>query len=857
MVNTLDKEEFRIKLEEINKLVEKKDYKGAMEIVDSIDWKKVKNARTLSIVGEIYAANKRYEESMEIFLLAYERAGIGKNILSRLIDIALKMNRFDEAEEFYQEFEEIAANDNSKYVLKYKILKAKNAPLEEQIPLLEEYKEREFTEKWAYELAKLYYKAGEKEKCIDLCNTIILWFSEGIYVTRSMDLKQRLGVMSKEEKEKYGQQFTPKLMNQEELEALRENLEEQDAEEPEEEFSDIDKIKIEKSLEKASDKSIEKLLNDQEEKAGASGNFQDKITKGLRDLFGGKKKSLDEEDDDDIFGDLEFGEKEYKQQMNIRHGESDEDETEDVPELEHEELSSDDYEIRDEKMEEESDFFTEIDPAEEEEPEEEENTRQETLEESNSSLMKTSSLPDPDIIRQIMDERKQTEEEAAASREEEPEKEEFNLEDMILSAATAQGINLGMNQEKEPEEEPVLEEAEESDAFEASEISEEELEFLTEKDTQPSEEDGDKPEPLAFEKMKIPEKIVEPVKPEIPKLEPEVLEGLEAEIGRKIGETPDLLGELKEDLQEEEPEEDLSPKLREFSDKVEKLLSEDEIDPEKMTEEERLENFIDNMNAVEENPRQIIPRQRKLRKEEEKLFSYFVKVPGMTDQLLDVLCDMQNSAADKTSKTGNIIVMGARETGKTHLISSIIPAICKELHMEAAKVAYVFADQINGKDIAKIVDKLSGGFLVIENANQLDQETAEKLNQAMEFRTDGLTVILEDEKIGMRKFMARYEKLSKKFTSIINIPVFTNDELVNFANIYTLENGYSIDQMGMLALYNSISKNQKADEPMTIGNVKNMIDEAIGKSQSGMRKIFSKKRTDRDGLLVLGEKDFA
>ena len=222
-MNILDKEEFRIKLEEINHLVEQKDYKGAMNVVDSIDWRRVKNVRTLCVVGEIYAANKRYEDSKEIFLLAYHRAPIGKNILYRLIEVSLKMGDIDEAMEFYEEYTEVAPNDHTQYILKYKILKEKKAPLSEQIKILEDYKEREFTEKWSYELAKLYYQAGDKEKCLDLCNEIILWFNEGSYVMRAMDLKMRMGMLTGEEKERYDQQFVPKLMKPEEVQALKES----------------------------------------------------------------------------------------------------------------------------------------------------------------------------------------------------------------------------------------------------------------------------------------------------------------------------------------------------------------------------------------------------------------------------------------------------------------------------------------------------------------------------------------------------------------------------------------------------------------------------------------------------------
>ena len=203
--------------------------------------------------------------------------------------------------------------------------------------------------------------------------------------------------------------------------------------------------------------------------------------------------------------------------------------------------------------------------------------------------------------------------------------------------------------------------------------------------------------------------------------------------------------------------------------------------------------------------------------------------------------------------------MGNKGSGKTRLIESFVPAVCKELHMEAAKVAYVTAEQINGKDVARIVDKLSGGFLVIEEANKMEPETVEQLNKAMEFRTDGLTVIIEDEKIGMRKLIAKYPKFAEKFTSMINIPVFTNDELVNFAKVYTAENGYTIDQMGMLALYNLIGDNQKEDEPMTVERVKELIDAAVEKADSGARKLkrnIAKKRTDAEGNIILYEKDF-
>ena len=233
LVNTLDKEEFRIKLEEINRLVEKKNYKDAMEVVDSIDWRRVKNVRTLCVVGEIYAANKRYEDSKEIFLLAYHRAPIGKNILYRLIEVSLRMKDIQEAEEFYEEFLEIAPNDSTRYILNYKISKEKQVPLDQQIRILEEYKEKEFTERWSYELAKLYYQNGDTEKCLDLCNEMVLWFSEGKYVMKALDLKNRMGMLTGAEKEKYDQQFIPNLTTVEEAAELNADKEGQEASETE------------------------------------------------------------------------------------------------------------------------------------------------------------------------------------------------------------------------------------------------------------------------------------------------------------------------------------------------------------------------------------------------------------------------------------------------------------------------------------------------------------------------------------------------------------------------------------------------------------------------------------------------
>lgn len=825
----LDKEEFRIKLEEINNLVEKKDYKGAMEVVDSIDWRRVKNVRTLCVVGEIYAANKRYNDSREIFLLAYHKAPIGKNILYRLIEISLKMGDIEEEMEYFEEFKEIAPNDNTRYVLKYKILRAKKASLNEQIAVLEEYKEKEFTEKWTYELAKLYYKAGNKEKCLEICDELILWFNEGTYVMKALDLKMRMGLLTGAEKEKYEKQFIPKLLKPEEAKALKENMEKQEEKPaPEPEKPEIESIQI------RNDKDLE----------GAE-TLQEKISKGIRDIFRAKRTSYDEFDEEKE----ENPEEEQKEMLKTP---SSEEEYDKVPELE-----------------EEFEKTKKTEPAETVSEKQEEASAKEP----SFDFSQTIKMPELNIPRSMRNMTPKEAPEVEAKPFEDKDDFDFNLEDTILAAASAQGIDIPEEKEAPEIRKNHREEEEKSEQVADLTMDDLEEEIFSEEDLRQAEQEFMKG-PSAAQKEEVEIKLPFDMSPskkeektEIPDLESEDIIDSRFTADEEETEDEDILGDVfGDDIQEdEEIFHDFSKEEEEIPEEIlpESMRSrEDEpaLDEELLSEEEELERFIDSMNMEEETDAlKIVPREKELRDEEKKLFTYFIKIPGMKEQLLEALLDAQLAAADKTSKTGNIVVMGGRETGKTRLISSLIPAVCKELNLEAANVAYIFAEQINGKDLRKIMKKLSGGFFVIEDANQLDQETAEQLNQIMEEETDGLTVILEDEKIGMRKMLARYPKLAKKFTSVINIPVFTNDELANFAKVYAKESGYKIDNMGMLALYNLIGINQKEDEPMNIGAVKNLIDAAISKSQGGrlFKKNTSKKRMDRDGYIVLHEKDFS
>ena len=893
----MDKEEFRIKVSRIDNLVAQKKYKEAVEVVESIDWRRVKNVHNLCVVGEIYAANKRYEDSKEIFLLAYHRAPIGKNILYRLIEVSLKMQDIEEAEEFYEEYLEVAPNDNTQYILKYKISKAKQVSLDEQIRILEEYKEREFTERWSYELAKLYYQKGDMKKCLEMCNDIILWFSEGRYVLKAMDLKNRMGQLTGKEREQYEKQFIPNLTTVDQMTQSGEARETgSDAENKYEVLPDEDSPVIES-------------VRIDERDVNSAESLQEKISKGIRDIFNGKKKEEDftkEEEDlqEEMLRDR-FSEKEHKN----------------VPELEPEEVS-----VLQEEENISQDSFAETEEAEE--PEIDVNEifedfsdqtvsrleEEETLSDSSTELPQLEipeSMKNIDLESDIMPEIPKAPEvvlPGAEKNETEAEIDfDFNLEDMILSAATAQGIEI-------PDDKPKAEDVHAADPDDEDYMTEEDLrraeeEFLN---GPAGRKDHKDPEELLEEEFGEAEEFYEDASDD----EDDDFYGDEYDDGDDdfYGEESDdedddfyedesddgddfyeefddddFYGEEsddeEDDFYEEEPEELPVVSRNPISkNKSAKIISEEknaEIrkpDPDRKTvfkeepagqkaprkkknvrlsQAEELERFVDTIRPQE--AMDIIPREKTLTDSEKKLFTYFARVPGLREQLVDALCDVQMAAADKTSRTGNIIVMGGRETGKTRLISGLIPAICKELNLEAAKVAYVFAEQINGKNIPAIVKKMAGGFLVIENANQLKKETVNQLSKAMDFRTDGMIVILEDEKIGMRKLMARFPKFTSKFTSMINIPVFTNDELVNFAMVYTRERGYTIDQQAMLVLYNLISVNQKEDMPMNVGAVKEIIDNAIAKSTGGIRKLsrnISKKRTDMDGYTVLYEKDF-
>ena len=950
---TVDREEFQIKLDEINSLVSRKEYKAALEIVNSIDWRRVKNVRTLCMVGEIYAVNKKYSESREIFLLAYHRSQVGKTILYRLVEVSLKMKDFKEAQEYYEEFVRIAPKDNIRYILQYKIAAAKNVPLEKQIQILEKHKEKEMTERWSYELAKLYYKADNYQKCIEACDDLVIWFRDGKYVIRALELKMKLTELTPSQQEIYEENLRPPVQEkektaenttQEKKEAVVRDEKPQKieisvqkdkpkkrkfkkAEAPAEEAipkteeaidweailkkgeSEKEQVVAEEAApEKTETPDWEAILkkgesekeqvvaeeaapektetpdweakseteensNEEEASIGDERNFQKKITAGIRDIFKRHFKPAEE----DIYkpeeelkvmytaGKINYSdvipervlpddvpalEPEIIREEPIVESVAQPKKVEEVPELEPEVMKEEPVAepeaeiIEEEPIEEPETEIVEEEPIEEPETE---IIEEEPVEEPETEIIEEEPAEEPEDIEKPVEETQVIPEipklnipkvnvNETAKVEDLPiqDKLSFNLEDTILAAAAKQGIPVPEKSSEEVEPEP---------EDEAEELMEQPVEVYVEETIEEELPEEETVEEIIEEELPEEEIVEEIIEEELPEEET-----VEETIEEKLPEEEIVEETIEEELPEEETVE-------------ETIQAQPELEPEpEFSEEEALLRFIDeHSSGANAKNRELIPREAVLDDEEQKLFKYFSSIPGMEKQLVDVLMDTQMAAADFTSSTGNVIIMGNCESGKTTLSELLVKAICRELKIPAAKIAKVTAQQLNGKDIGKIVAQLSGGFLLIQDMNQMDAETVEALNQAMETPTEGLTVIIEDEKIGMRKFIARNPKLIEKFTSRIAIPVFTNDELVNFAKIYTNEAGYKIDEMGILALYSLISDNQKEDEPMTVGGVKRLVDDAISKAESGTRKLqrnLSKSRLDRDGFVILYEKDF-
>lgn len=898
-MSTVDKTEYHLKLEEINRLVDAQDYEGALTVADSIDWRRVKSVRTLCMVADIYEVNGELEKSMQMLQLARKRSSIGKMILYRQVELALKMGLYDDAVKYYNEYLETASNDTSKYILKYKIYKAQKAPLENQIAILEEYKEREYTERWVYELAKLYKKAGQEKKCVETCDDLVLWFGEGKYVTKAMELKMTYTPLSPSQKEKYekakaagkvakptaGPKLTEEVKNTilpGVSAAAMAGLQkvEEEKEQAQEEVAATAEIPQESAgttVEETPATEEEPVKPETEIPHIDTEKLQERLSRSFQEILSGfnRTKAVDAFEALGRAAGAEVPQEPEAQEENMEDYHVQDLE----PEAVNEGIISADSGVAGVSRT-EMDELEMMEKPKVEKPEDKEIISVQEVDLDALFAETSSSLA------------KEAGEDAAEKAEEEPAVEKVTAEEIIgepeevVAEETVDAAGDVLEERVEGAVETVTEEEpaetltdaadEAMAAFEAS-LSGLSLDFAEETssdapETESSAESTEEPETeeditgseaAPVIEMEYPEETEE-TEPEIEDLDatrviPDVTK--QDAWHATPGDTQEfnLEEELKAALsgmdglrEQEEAERSASLDPEPEGDHIDKMLEEAEIQPdisemtlERETPEEKRQRILNNT------------RPERLTAEQKQLFSYFAKVPGMDDQILDAIHGAYEYASEKTSHRGNIAIMGSHGTGKTRLSEGLVKAICKELGLKAVKYANLDASDINRKDPATIISKMAGGFLLIERASFMTPETIEKLSQAMDFRTDSMILLIEDDKANMRKMLADYPEFAEKFETVISIPVFTNDELVTFARTYARENGFRMDEMGVLALYTMIGDNQKEDEPITIGKVKEMVDGAIRKA-SGVKlgRKLSKRHTDADGRILLYEKDF-
>lgn len=844
----MDKNEYRAKLEEIGQLVDRQDYKGALKIVDTIDWRRVRSARTLCMVGEIYEANKRYEDSRKLLLLAHQRAPIGRTVIYRLVELSIKMGEFDEALNYYKKFVEISPNDNSRYILKYKIYRARRSPIEEQIAILQDYKSKEYTERWAYELARLYAKAGMKDACIEECDDLILWFSEGKYVTKAMELKMRFTPLTAAQQESYNKAKGVPVRAVEIPKTVPVQMNEPFNQQQDKEIEEIlNSIKLGELTQEAPSETVKPQEAPMQPKQPE--DLPDRVAQGLRDVFQPKAA---------VSEDMETAATKEPSTATEEQGYV-------IKDLEPEDMTK----------------GTEFKPF---------HIGSAMTMEVKAEAPKSEMLSSDGAATEAF----KTDTKSL----------EIDLEALLAETANelAQAVAEGTQETVQEVNEEVVEETEETAAEETkeealAEISEEpgeeevteaveETEEVVEESSKEAEEDI-LPAPAAAKAAMIAENLSAVFEEKANEIEALAAENTEEESEEALAEAKEITeealeetAETAEEAVEEAAEEEVSEEAtREIPvEEVKEAMGEidfsqaleQEIEKETSVESQQEECHIKRVaaSAVDETQKSSafqtavegLMRHHLTEEEHRRLFTYFAPVPGMTQQINEALDTAQESACAKTSQAGNIIVTGREGSGKTRLSEGLIKALCKERQMEGAKVAFITAEELNKKDPIAIVGKLSGGFLVVENAGELDEEIVEDMSKAMEFKTNRLTVILEDLKPGIRSLEEKYPEFIKKFDSRIVIPVFTNDELVSFAKTYAKELGYKIDDMAVLALYTLIGDNQNEENPVTIGTVRGMMDEAIKKaSKKGRRlgkKVAKRHLDDESGRIMLYEKDF-
>ena len=830
----MDKYEYRLKAEQIEKLVKKKDYQTAVKISDTIDWRRVKNLNMLYIVADLYEAVERYEDCMEILNIAYDRAPVGRMLLYKMTEIATRTHNFEEAIKLYREFVKAAPHDQSRYILKYQIYRERGSSLDDQIKTLKEYKTHEYQEKWAYELASLYDQAGMQEDCVRECDELILWFSEGEYVTKAMELKMKYEPLTPVQQDKYDHRYQT---------GASVNVGEDDYEEREvsvntDKFSTI--------------------------------NLQAELAANLDEML--------QKDEGDIdVPDLGLGATEELT----------------IPEVE---------EIGPEPVEE----SLESEPVEKAiEPEEltvpdipaiEEIIEPEPVEESMEpeELMMEELEPEELKMEELMPEEIEPEpviEEPEPEPEPEPVVEDIEPEPVVEEIEPEPVV-----EEIEPEPEPVIEELKPEPVVEDIELEPEEPQLIKqitgriEIDKILQEWDNKKSETEAALKAKEPEeearkekvrqetaelvKLISGTSDDIPEDVQQILKDLDEEqkqVNAVVTEDDlpkdiDALDDLDEaedlTIQELSVPEDIVYAAKPDHEMVE---SEPKTKPAN-SNKEKITSETGSMNMIQELEKSLARevadmtiKEGHLTREQAKIFAYFTAVRGVGEQLAS-LFKGQAGASKVNSACGNVVVTGESGNGKTTLAIDIVKALQKLQRVESSRLAKISGKKLNSRDIYETLGKLKGGALIIEKAGGLSDASMMALSLAMEGDTGGLLIILEDQKAEIQRLFHKNSNLASKFEYKVDIPVFTNDELIAFARSYARELGFSYDEFAVLALYDRIGNGQTNDHRVSVAEVKDMVDAAIEHSEKGgVRKLFAKitgKSVDEEGYRLLHEQDF-
>lgn len=884
----MDKYEYNLKLDQIKALSAEEGYMSAAEIADSINWNKIKNVNTLVKIGEIYEKAERYQDARDILLMAYDRSPIGRMIIYRLAEVAIKMGDYDAATEYYDEFVEIAPHDDMKYVLRYAIKKGQGASFDELITILEEYKDEEYTEEWAYELAYLYHKAGKADKCIDACDELILWFGDGPYVERALELKMLYQPLTKAQEEKY-RRFKAEKEKPAKIK-------------DEAEVTEIGAMEMVKGGEIVHDDVTIPQITVNQEKFNTV-NLQQEIAKGMQQIIEAKGKNEVADTMDTIkkivedipYLKLEKEQEEYVQQPEETEHIATDEEIDGSLKLNFKELLGEDADgqmsmVMSEKTQLEHQITGQM--SIHDVLEEWEKTRhaaeialkeaeQQKLESAKARALQEAG----DIMERLNDVIPKLD--AGVTPKELLEEEYLKVPVDIIEQKAAV---------KEPEEEqkPDMQElyAEETvdEVQESQEAPEEAIEEVQESQEAPEEaideaqESQEAPEEAideAQEPQEAPEDAADEVKE--PVGEPEdIIMAEESEKDEILTQPTTMMPEITDDMlnvDDDTSDEEASQEEENVSEKrdFDHVTSFIEQEIAKMTAKNPgLEKKLD-MAKTRKMPDISLPEDldseeddsklketkhiKELTSEQKAIFSYFIPVKGMEDQI----CKAYNAVLDhfnrkENASTGNLIIQGEQGCGKTMLATSFIKVLQKDGEQLTGKMGKIDAAALNKKDVQQVVRKITGGCLIIERAGDIDRSIAAQLSFLMEHDITGTLYILEDTSKGIKKALSMDEGFASKFTEKISVPIFTNDELVLFAKSYSAELGYKIDEMAILALHNRISNIERIDQATTLTEVKDIIDEAIDReAHSGLKKaisILTARRYTDDDRIVLKEDHF-